>query len=238
MLELMITVALIGILALILMAGLSAVSESRSNIRCVGHLRQVGTAMLNYVADCNQTLKSFHGGANVDEMWSRKLFYGGYLTPNKRYSNENTLLLHQIDSVGHLLRCPTGAIGPTFESKSQEVRNHPRRWGWQTYGLGMYQSDLPVKFETIEGKTTVSFQVKLAAITEPSRYILFADSSGAGPDYFQSFRTSRYAGEGGVCLRHRGRANIFFLDGHVSAIDGDEAKQLGVPDFAIYSPKH
>lgn len=235
LLELVVSMTLVAIIAVVLTMSLRSVSKSRSNVQCVHQLRQVGAAMLNYISDSNQTLKSFHGGSNVDDMWSRQLFLGGYLTPRLRSGNEKTLLLHQIDSVGDLLRCPIGAIGPTFKSESPEVREHPRRWGWQSYGLGMYQSDLPVVFETDQNKkTTVSFQVKVANISEPSRYILLSDSAADGPNHFQSFRISRFAGEGGVALRHGGRANVFFLDGHMGAIDADEARSLGVPDFGIY----
>lgn len=235
-LELMISVALIGILAVLMFVSFKAVSATRVNTRCVNNLRQTGTAMLIYIADSQQTLRSFHGGAVVDEIWSRKLFYGGYLNPDVSGTGENAILLNQIDTVGHLLRCPSGAIEATYKTDSPEVRSNPRRWPWQTYGLGMYQADTPIKTTTVNNKNTYSFEVKLAKIEEPARYILFADSSGIGPNFYQSFRISRTAGEGGVCLRHNGRANAFFLDGHIEAIDRDGAKRANVPDGSIYSP--
>lgn len=226
---------LIGVLALLVMAGAKAVGTKQGGVRCISHLRQVGAAMLNYIADNNQTLRSFHGGNDVNEMWSRKLLYQGYLAPVTQ-GNENAILLHQIDAVGDLLRCPVGAIEETYRSDNLLARNNPKRWIWQAYGLGMYQSDFPINNTIVAGKSTGHFEVKVANIQQPSRYILFADSSGVGPNYYQTFRISRNKGEGGVCLRHNGRANAIFLDGHIEQLDAKAAKDLGVPEHSIHSP--
>ncbi len=235
--ELLVAMVIAVILAAFLIVSMRTVKAAAMNTRCVSQLRQAGTAMLAQIKDNNQTLESFHGGNDANNNWIHRLFYGGYLGQPLTGVSENATLLERIDAVGSLLRCPAGPIEATFRTDSINVRGNPKRWFWQAYGLGMYRSDIPLTAVTVKGKVTNSFKMKTVAIPEPGRYILLADSAGVGPGFYQSFRISRNAGEGGVSLRHGGHANAFFLDGHLSQIDKAEALALGLPAHSIMEPK-
>ncbi len=234
LLELIVTIAIglvISALGLMLMRSLSG---GQKEAQCAHNLRQLAVAMHHYMNDCNQTLTSFHGGAVADNIWVRRLFLGGYLNSDTSGANENAILLKQIDSVGNLMRCPSANVETTYQNQDPAVRAHPRRWGWQAYGLGMFDTSVPlVRVVDAKGATN-SFAVRLSSIARPANYLLFSDSSVAGPHFYQSFRISRNAGEGGVGLRHQKRANAIFLDGHMEKVTHQRALDLGVPAYNIY----
>lgn len=60
----------------------------------------------------------------------------------------------------------------------------------------------------------------------PTRYILFADSvrTDTMRQIFRLFSNNTHA-SGSIHLRHNDRANVFFFDGHVAAVDASEFGQ-------------
>lgn len=230
LIELIVVITVVAIMALLLVSGSRSIFDRKNNLECVSNIRQTGMAMQHYITDSNNMLYSFHGGADVTDMWVRRLFMGGYFMPNRTGASENEILTYQIGSIGHLLRCPTGNIGADF----LDYKDHPRKWIWQTYGMAMYDQDYPIEFITVNGKNSNLYSANVNTISDPSNYILLADSGSTAPNYYQSFRISRYQGSGGIAMRHNKKANVFFLDGHVAAIDVRLAEDLGIPGFNIH----
>lgn len=234
LIELIVVIAVISVLMMLLLSWSGGLYDRKKNFECVSNIRHTGMALLTYVQDNNNVLYSFHGGADVTDHWVRRLFMGGYLIPNHRANaGENDILIHQISNVGNLLRCPVGNIGDDFLN----YRDHPRKWIWQTYGLAMYDPNFEIEFISVNGKNSNLYSANLNRIADPANYILLADSAISSPAYNQTFRISRYQGSGGVALRHDLKANTFFLDGHVAAINYKHAKDLGVPEFNIFEIK-
>ncbi len=77
LLELLVTIAIIAVLAAVLLPGLNSARNRAFGAECVSNLRQIGVALLQYTGD--QTFYPWPGG-DEEEFWS-KLFSGKYLKP-------------------------------------------------------------------------------------------------------------------------------------------------------------
>ncbi len=84
--ELLAILVILGILAALLLPPLARAREKANRVKCAGHLRQIGIAMLAYVGD-NQghfpTAGDYPSGsiAGTDLTWDMKLITKGYATP-------------------------------------------------------------------------------------------------------------------------------------------------------------
>lgn len=229
LIELVIVMAILMVLLILSIQFIGGFRNYSKDTQCATHLRQLSAATLLMVQDYNNTLQSFMGGGHSRRMWAKMLLAGGYLG-NDAFSDMDSAkqLAPAVKESGHYLRCPIGQI----DSPKYDEFTDPKAWVWQTYGMAMYDSEAYIEL----GESSTRIFVKpLAAIVNPSRYILLADSSGGGGNHFQSFRISnRYGSKSGLALRHKGKAYVSFADGHVELIDRRTALEYGVPQEIIY----
>jgi prepilin-type processing-associated H-X9-DG protein len=228
--EILVAVAIVAILLVLALPLSKSLNQARYDTQCISNLRQLSVAAQSYIADNNGILRSMEGGNDISWMWTRMLLLGGYLNPDVHGGTDNDRLLRQIDSVGSLLRCPKGEVGPAYS------REFPARWIWQTYGMGMFDPEFEIR-PALATKYTGIYEAPLSRISKPSSYILFADSATTQSNLQQSFRISRTAGSGGVALRHNKRAHVVFLDGHTESVDRERLEELKVPNFNIFDVK-
>lgn len=228
--EILVAIAVVAILLVLALPLSQSLNRARHDARCISNLRQLAVAAQSYIADNNGVLRSMEGGNDVTWMWTRMMLLGGYLNPDVRGANDNERLLRQIDSIGSLMRCPKGEVGPAYS------REFPARWIWQTYGMGMFDPEFEIR-PALATKYTGIYEVPVSRVPRPSAYILFADSATTQSNLQQSFRISRTAGSGGIALRHNNRAHVVFLDGHTEAVDRERLQDLSVPDYNIFDVK-
>lgn len=105
-----------------------------------------------------------------------------------------------------IFRCPTGQASIALDNAA---------WMWRTYGMNMQTTP----FATISG---ADFRLYIRRAERPSEHPLLMDS--ATKSLQQSFRIE-VSGEGFGC-RHFKKANTFFLDGHISSVDAETAKEV------------
>lgn len=79
LLELLVVIAIITILASLLLPALKTTRETAKKIKCVGNLKQVGTAVLIYTSDYNGCFKAPYDGAANPTLWNQTLIMYGYL---------------------------------------------------------------------------------------------------------------------------------------------------------------
>ncbi len=239
LLELICVIAVVLVISVLGFGAFQKIGVAQKEMRCISNLRVLGEGMQSYILDCNNVLYSMHGGADVRDMWVRKLLMGGYLNPQAERSDllarENAILTAEIGTVGKFFRCPTGKIEASFIPYD----THPRRWGWQAYGMGMYAPEGTIEVLNVPKMgNTGFFRVSIASIESPSNYILFADSANNESDGYQDFKISKSLGHsGGIALRHRGFANAVFLDGHIERVDRQRAIEARVPPEKIFHLK-
>src|SRR5881628_2393195 len=86
--ELVVTIAIIALLAALLLPAISRSKEKARQIQCVNNLHQLGVGLQSFVAD-NRAYPSLYGGTNSDHPygWMYQLEQGGFdfSKPKKGY---------------------------------------------------------------------------------------------------------------------------------------------------------
>jgi prepilin-type N-terminal cleavage/methylation domain-containing protein/prepilin-type processing-associated H-X9-DG protein len=201
LIELLTVIAIIGILAAILIPVVSKARESARSAQCVGNLRGVGVGLIAYIEENENTLVAFRGGEPSTNIWSRLLFNNGYLGPRS-----------------DVLFCPSG------DQHGLNVDN----WYWYTYGLNLFDSR--AASVTPDGTNNNSYTMNFNQIEDASRYLLLADSywERNGRQVFRLWEDTANP-NGAVHLRHNGKTNAFFRDGHIEAADPRRLTRLDPP---------
>ncbi len=218
LIELLSVIAIIGILAAILIPVLSSVRDSARASKCIGNLRSLGVAINALIDEHNGDIQIWRRGNNSEgRMWANIMDYGGYLGSRE------------------ILYCPS-----RHPYSWDEPGSWP--WNWRTYGFNMIPGNAG-----IESGDNI-FRLNANAIRDPSRHFIFADSfkiAASGPSVgdgqSQRFRIPSWApgpNLGGVHVRHGGRANLVFLDGHVSALSPIELGDLGFLTIVSEQDRH
>ncbi len=205
------TVVAIGVLAVLgalLLGVLAGTRDVMDATRCLSHLRAVGGAMLNYGSENNGVIHHV---------------YAGSFTPGSALDTEAVIWPNLLRRTGHLSRdeiadllCKQAPIDPDNVTKSH-------------YGLymggpyGMHVRD--------EAKSGVAYRLRMTQAANPGACILFADSRNAGGYQWVTIFQAPLLDKGAIHLRHRGRANLFFLDGHVERATPARLAELQAPGY-------
>ncbi len=208
--ELLVVVAIIGVLAALMLPAINATRKSAQAATCLNNLKQVGGALLRFATDHQGRLLPSKLSDEVRERetatpkpiayWDRRLYNEGYL-PGPM---EDDARLHPT------LFCPS--LTP----------NGPPAKLHESYGLRDWRG---TKIKNGE-------YIRLVNIPNPSRFFLLADSISISSGE-QWYTIQSEGGNNGVHLRHYGKANTFFADGHVEPMNAEyfNALALTEPEF-------
>ena len=221
LIELVVVIAVIGILAAILLPALVRAKSVAKRIHCVGNLKQLDLATHLYAGDNADHLPFF---------WRR----AWPSDPRRHYPNgklvwHHALLDGYLDGNTNLFQC----AGNT-RLKSVYPNGHPEllnfAYGWNVKGNGeesrVWNGVLGPGFEISRGKT-----LKLSHVVAPSDHILLGEASGWFPSSFSSqFSYGTLINPSikrrpfipiykpytfNLTRRHLGKSNMAFSDGHV-----------------------
>lgn len=196
--ELMVVIAVAGILAVILTATFQKVWESSLNTKCVNRLRTTASAVHMFVSENNGVFRSWaRGNANTGSyVWGKSLVDGGLVSKET-------------------LRCPAGA---------DKYPLNDGAWYHNTYGFNMIDANGDPMQPQGSGQ---DYQLRFASVAKPSGHIMLADSATLAfitPEVrSETFRVNINKSTDGVQLRHHGRINAAFMDGHIEALDRERA---------------
>lgn len=217
----------VGIIFFLLALSLPVISQAREKFKavdCMQRLKNTGAAMSLYIAEGAgsverkrpQTIYSFLGGSVPGEdTWSNRLIEDGYLQDRR------------------MARCP---------AVKQTVALTAANWFYEAYGLNLVtQPNLSIgETVSLRGYSGGVFYLPIVRVQEPSRLILLADSRRVDPNALggeiQSYRLLQ--GTGGaktdsMSLRHQGRVNIIFLDGHIEALNKEGLQRIQGNPYAF-----
>ncbi len=221
LIDLLVAIAIIGILAALL---LSAVSSAKSRARmatCKNHLRQMGLALQMYVHDCDGKYPPLRGLPDADQTagvydtrwwWAKLLRYyptkwtdGAYHCPG--YKGAITQVTNDQDPLGSYAYNWRGVVPPvgTYPAAGTQVQ--------KAWGLGVRTREGPIKVPS-----------EMLAIGE-SRFLSEKVNGipGGECDLICGFLGFPYNGAGDEFAfgekRHGKNYDELFCDGHVVVID-------------------
>lgn len=192
--ELLATVAITGLLATVVTTTAGRGIEAANSAKCLGQLRQWGSALQNYVQDSGGFLP--RRGQGVQPVWvvDRPEDWFNSLAPYLEMPPYSDLYAAN--------KAPGPGARSIFVCPSAKVTNPYRHF--ITYGMNMYLS-----------RWDASEATRVAAIPSPSTLAFMADSPGGYASTVPA--SAAYS----VAPRHSGWANVVFVDGHAASFSGD-----------------
>lgn len=221
----------IGIIVIVMSMLLPAVSRARAAARastCASNIRQLQLAAINYAVDNAGYLPPAHLffiTKNLDR------WHGTRPTMSKPFDFNNSRLKPYLQ-VASIKQCPE------FEPLPGGFENSAGGYGYNDQYLGSSMmlasgSMSAVKLDTDFGNRPA----RMAMIHSPARTICFTDAAIANPNLVEySFAEPPLQSDGSqstpsIHFRHHGRANIAWLDGHVSSEEMTWTYPVGPPYF-------
>jgi len=218
--ELMIVVAILVALAALAIPAIQHLRVVSREIQCAQRLRAVGTAFLLYAGEQTDRkpagmLYSFLGGSVPGEdTWTNQLFLRGYLMDKNSF------------------RCP--AVTPNTPITAAN-------WYYESYGFNMVtQPNVSIGQNFYRDNYSGGvFYLPVSKVQEPGRLIVLADSRSAtlsnNGHEIQRYRILKDGNNksDAISLRHRNKANLFFLDGHVESADMERIRDLQNQPYAV-----
>lgn len=214
LIELLVTIAVIAILAGLLLPALNAAREKGRGIACMANLKQIGMFLLSYAddndswspEDCDSAFQS--GSGPITQSWQDRLMY--YYMPNIPVSN-----LHHVETkdgkrkIRPIFACPGIGNAEFPESDQLSVYRH--------YGINQHMAKHDkINIPAYSGQ-------RLAKLRSPSRRSWAADR---GPNTVSgeleklcvyvtggAWKNTGYH----IGYRHVDYANFVFADGHTGS---------------------
>ena len=191
--ELMVSLAVVGTLTALAAAATGAAREKADSIQCMGNLRQWSIALHMYCNDNDGYLP--RRGQGVQPVWviDRPEDWFNALPP---YFGEKPYCEQVADGSPARPRQKSVFVCPC----AKEEGNHPH---FLCYGMNMYLSPW-IRPEPH----------RLLELPNPEQLVFMADAPGGWASTIPS--RANYS----VQARHNGRANVVFMDGHIQSFDG------------------
>lgn len=224
LLELLVVIALIGLLAALVWPALRAARDRAETARCASNLRQLFAANTLYAADHGHYVPAAQDmfGAN------RERWHGRRSSASQPFEGHRGPLAPYLGGGGEVRRC--GALRYDPDS-SNPFEQSCGGYGYNIRGVGSRA------YFVASGAEAHRKGVRPAQIREPSRTVMFADAAFPQPYgrpthlieysfaeayYFVRVDSDGHVSETGrampsIHFRHGGKANVVWCDGRVTA---------------------
>jgi prepilin-type processing-associated H-X9-DG protein/prepilin-type N-terminal cleavage/methylation domain-containing protein len=216
--ELLVVLGVIAVLVGMLMPMLNRAREAGNAIQCASNLRQLLSAMLMYAGENRQYLPPahLHFYTQNNHRW-----HGTRASGQLPFDFSGSPMRKQLGA-GRIRSCPGFEFvsGAGFERSAGGYGYNSAFLG---SGLGVPELaslSLPIiEFE----RRVVNTPAKMTEIRSAADKIAFSDAAIANPNLIEySFVTAPLDSDGNptspsIHFRHRGQANIAYVDGHVAA---------------------
>ncbi|EDM28863.1 hypothetical protein LNTAR_13642 [Lentisphaera araneosa HTCC2155] len=195
--ELLVVVAIFGILSSLLLPSLANARKTAQASLCKNKLKQIASASFIY-SDDNDNYAPLNDASN-NGYWSARLSQQGYLPEiTASTSNENS----------SPYKCPNGSALVTYYTNNYS----------QNYRLGHIDENgttyTPYPITSTHGNKTVSYMDSWYVKNTLFKYNLVENKVYDSDDQQ-------------AIIRHQSRANIAYLDGHVSVLTGSQLLIIG-----------
>ena len=206
--ELLVVMAIIMVLgALVFSISRTAFAAAESS-KCLSRLRQAGIVVAGSVGENNGRIRVFKDAASSEEV-------GPYSIVREQMDLPEEPVAAHFETLKNIMFCPS--------APDPEIPH------WNSYGVNFGDSLIAgatwtdETVEDSEGGSTVISSLVVISVTEAADFVLLADS--CGKDGQGMFRIAD--DEDLIGLRHRGKANVFMLDGSARSLGQVDLGNLG-----------
>lgn len=250
LIELLVVIAIIAILAAILFPVFAQAREKARQTACLSNAKQLGTGLMMYLQDFDESYPCNWFGAGSAEPWRYRDPVNG--TPNNRYRWMDAVQPYIKNE--QLNSCPSTPGNNRYKYKSNKSLtavvddNDENNFGGGYCTNVFYWDGGPGTPPSSDGTNYVT---RIAQVGQPADTIWVLEGDGsyqcAVPnigwhDYIArnlnvgKLGRSPYPAmpkdewlEGAVVARHQGRSNVVFCDGHAKTMDLKQMMTLGTP---------
>lgn len=209
LLELLIVIAILGILVTMLLPSLRNSKKVALSAVCMSNLNQLGKCSIRFAVDHNRRVPA--AGANLpytnSSWWTASLNGGGYL----QWTED-------------AMTCPSLPFEGDWSSENYVTYGAPREFNWRNPRIG-----------EIEPPDAPYFGFDIALVDSPEEFFWYGDSAKLAGGVLFQWQTYEYqyknrgrASALRIHTRHSNKANIWFVDGHVSSNSIGSLKKLEV----------
>jgi prepilin-type N-terminal cleavage/methylation domain-containing protein/prepilin-type processing-associated H-X9-DG protein len=201
LIELLTVIAIIAILTALMLTAIAEAKATALRIRCVSNLHQIGIALENILVT-DHSYPLYVRGPYLT--WIRQLEIEGFGIPKPPTNFTQT----------GVWRCPTGRW-PDFPTNGV-----PMSYGYNTSGVfleGDYTNALGLlgHYSISSNQLFALAPIPESEVIHPSDMMAIGESIVGGMDFMRS--DLKYLGTRRASLRHHGRLNVVFCDGHVES---------------------
>lgn len=213
MVEILVTTAIMGVLAALVMSGLKGVTNRGKDAKCISNLRQISAGLVTYIAENDgymprPTIKAAESGLAGDQMWSKLL--GPYLP-----QRGNSLTAQQ----NKVFICPS--------AKYSGVQLNDISSTYNCSAALFYFS--PTASAAATGSATSGPARAFVTLERPAQTILVAEGKQTGSEAScqsslnwtqvqQDLGGSTPAAMANLDFRHDTKMNVLYADGHVGTL--------------------
>lgn len=203
--ELLVVIAVIGILAALLLPVLAQSKRKAQQIQCVGNLHQQGVALQSFVADNHAyPVVVASKDADIPGTWKRQLQTGGF---------DVSRPVTNFFEVGVWL-CPSARWGAWFHPGDTVDYYAYNCNGVEPHAMSLEASTLGLRGTSSKSQGFVP--VGESEVVSPCAMMAIGDSFAGGLVLYRA-KLTYLESRGFASSRHQGKANVAFCDGHVES---------------------
>jgi len=228
LIELLLVVAILGLLGAMLLPALARAKSKAHTVACISNHRQLGIALLSYCDEHGDTFPTGAAASTVSAQpedwiwWQVQADLSGQ--PSIRDALGSALAPYLSGYRSSYFRCP--ADRDALAREKAWIQNMNRELYTYSYSLNAHSMKGMASY--ISRDRSMTLFNKLSSVVNPARKIMLAEEKGSASDgpgtaFIDDGRWQPLGYP--LTMRHAGKANVSFADGHVETVRREFADQ-------------